>query len=171
LSQGASVFKGAGHYRRAALIAIRNGTNAYGRWGRIVDSIRPSAPAYHEHKAESDRLCDRLYWVEVTDPEGVEKCSAGGGTSPAEAAAVINTWAEAWLAHDTTLSDEDYAKVARVVPEGWQFELYKYKRPVRPTLTVIEGSRDLSGTQLPLQLTAPHVTLFSVATQRHAPNL
>ena len=106
----------------AALVAMRHGMNVYGWWARIeVDSPE----TLHKQNAEADRL----WWVDVINPEGVREDSYGGGTSPAEAAAVawITTCVGAWWVHPS-LSDEDYAKVPRVVPEGWQFELYA--RPV-----------------------------------------
>jgi hypothetical protein len=101
----------------AALIAIRHGTSAYGRFARIEVN---SPETLHEQNAEADRL----YWVDVINPDGMVEDVCGGGTTPAEAAAVawITTSVGAWWQHPT-ISDEDYAKVSRVVPEGWQFEL------------------------------------------------
>jgi hypothetical protein len=110
----------------AALITMRSGTNAFGRWVRMDDSLDKS----HEMNAEGDRL----WWVNVIRPDGVMDDTCGGGTSLAEAAAVawITTSVGAWWWQHPTISDEDYAKVPRVVPEGWQFELHA--KPVRPTL-------------------------------------
>ena len=101
----------------AELIAMRNGTNAYGQWVRMDDSL----DTLHESNAEADRL----WWVDVIRPDGVMDDTCGGGTSLAEATAVawITTCLGAWWRHPS-LSDEDYAKVPRQVPEGWYFELY-----------------------------------------------
>ena len=101
----------------AALTAIRDGTSAYGRWVRLDD---------HSLEAEADRL----WWVDIIDPDGVAPDSCGGGMTSAEAAAVawINTCLLAWWL-EPKLSDKDYAQVPRQVPEGWQFELYS--APVR----------------------------------------
>ena len=73
---------------------------------------------------------DRLWWVDIIDPDGVAQDSCGGGMTSAEAAAVawINTCLLAWWL-EPKLSDKDYAQVPRQVPEGWQFELYS--APVR----------------------------------------
>ena len=109
-----------------ALIGMRKGTNAYGRWACIeVDSPE----TLREQSAEADRL----WWVDTIDPTNTVELAIGGGTSLAEAAAVawINICVGAWWRHPS-LSDEDCAKVPRAVPEGWQFEVYA--RPVRPNV-------------------------------------
>ena len=79
-----------------------------------------SLDTLHESNAEADRL----WWVDVVRPDGVIDDTCGGGTSRAEATAVawIITCLGAWWQHPS-LSDDDYAKVPRLVPEGWQFEL------------------------------------------------
>ena len=96
----------------AALTAIRNGTSACGRWARLDD-----------HKAQAE--ADRLWWVDIINPEGMQEM-VGAGMTSAEAAAVawINTCVHAWWLRPG-LSEEDDAKVPRYVPEGWQFELPK----------------------------------------------
>ena len=93
-----------------------------------------------KNQDEANAEADRLWWVDVIRPDGVMDDSCGGGTSLAEATAVawVTTCLGAWWS-EPGFSDEDDAKVPRHVPDGWQFELYK--RPVRPVLTVIEGSR------------------------------
>jgi hypothetical protein len=119
----------------AALMTMRDGTSAYGRLACLDQRME----AYHQWVAEADRL----WWVTIIDPEGTEQAAVGGGTTPAEAAAVgwINTYLLAWW-DKPCLSDEDYAKVPRNVPEGWQFELHA--APVRrpPVLKVIQDSLD-----------------------------
>ena len=77
--------------------------------------------AGYEDVNDADRL-----W---RDPANTTDPAVGGGTTLAEAAAMawINTCVGAWWRHPS-LSDADYARVPRVVPEGWQFELYA--RPV-----------------------------------------
>ena len=119
----------------AALTEIRNGTNVYGRWILFSDDMK--------NQDEANAQAGRLWWVNIINPEGVEETVCGGGITPAEAAAVtwINTCVCAWW-RQPGLSEEDDAKVPRRVPDGWQFELYK--RPVRPVLTIIEGSRNQS---------------------------
>ena len=101
----------------AALISMRNGTSAYGRMGCLDQSM----DQYHWWVAEADRL----WWVDIINPEGVEETACGGGITSAEAAAVawINVCLCAWWVQPG-LSDEDDAKVPRHVPEGWQFELH-----------------------------------------------
>jgi hypothetical protein len=89
----------------AALTAIRNGTSAY---------------ANYEYE-EAERY---LWWVDINSPDGLEDW-CGRGITSAEAAAVawITTCLPAWW-EQPGLGDEDYAKVPRHVPDGWQFELY-----------------------------------------------
>jgi hypothetical protein len=110
------------HDIEAALCAMRNRTNAYGQWARLDQHM----VNYHQVLAETDRLC----WVDIINPEGVEETACGGGITPAEAAAVawINTCVCAWWLHPD-FSDADDAKVLRQVPDGWRFELYA--SPVR----------------------------------------
>ena len=100
----------------AVLTTIRDGTNAYGRLVRWGDHFESD----DEVKAEADRL----WWVTIIDPDGVGLRCHHGGTSLAEAIAVawINTCIPAW--RWPALRDEDYAKVPRKVPDGWQFKLY-----------------------------------------------
>ena len=110
---------------------MRNGTSAHGRLACLDQSM----DQYHRWVADADRL----WWVDIINPEGVEETACGGGITSAEAAAVawINVCLCAWWLQPG-LSDEDHAKVPRRVPDGWQFELCA--SPVRPTLTVIDGS-------------------------------
>ena len=110
---------------------MRNGTNVYGRWIQFSDDLK--------NQDEANAEADRLWWVNIINPEGVEETACGGGITSAEAAAVtwINTCLCDWW-RQPGLSEQDDANVPRRVPEGWQFELYK--RPVRPVLTIIEGS-------------------------------
>ena len=115
----------------AALTDIRNGTNVYWRW--VQNDLK--------NQDEANAEADRLWWVDIINPEGVEETACGGGITPAEAAAVvwINTCLCDWWSQPG-LSDAGLdAKVPRHVPDGWQFELCA--RPVRPVLTIIEGSR------------------------------
>jgi len=117
-----------------ALLAMRKGTSAYGRWARMeVDSPE----TLREQNAEAARL----WWVDIVDPTNTVELAIGGGTNLVAAAAVawINPCVGAWWRH-RSLSDEDYATVPRVVPEGWQFEMHA--RPARPLLRAIESSRD-----------------------------
>ena len=62
---------------------------------------------YHQVLAETDRLC----WVDIINPEGVEETACGGGITAAEAVAVawINTCVCAWWLHPD-FSDADDAK-------------------------------------------------------------
>ena len=122
----------------AALTDIRNGTNVCGRLARFSNELK--------NQDEANAEADRLWWVNIINPEGVQETVCGGGITPAEAAAVtwISTCVCAWWSQPG-LSEEDDAKVLRHVPEGWQFELYA--RPARPVLTIIEGSRDLLGSE------------------------
>jgi hypothetical protein len=98
----------------AALVAMRDGKSVYGRWVR-------------RDNFEADADADGLWWVTVIGPDGVDQGCYGGGTTSSEAAAVawINACVCAWWAQGPGLSGEDYAKVPRRVPEGWQFELYE----------------------------------------------
>ena len=96
--------------------------------------------AFVDKDRDAIEAADRLWWVTIIEPDGEEWLGLGGGITWAEAAAVawINfciglSWSKSGL------SEEDDAKVPRQVPEGWQFKLYM--RPVRPVLTIIEGSR------------------------------
>jgi hypothetical protein len=100
----------------AALTAIRDGTSACGRWARLDDHFS------NFDKVEAE--ADRLWWVDIINPEGVQEM-VGGGMTSAEAAAVawISTCVHAWWLQPG-LSEEDDAKVPRHVPEGWQFELH-----------------------------------------------
>ena len=112
------------HDIEATLTAIRNGESAIQQWR--------SGGYFESHD---------LWWVTIIFPDGERHSAVGGGTTSSEAAAVawitcVIPW---WLCPD--LSDEDYAKVPRHVPDGFQFELHAV--PVRPALKVIEGSRDL----------------------------
>ena len=95
---------------------MRNGTNVYGRWVQFSDDLK--------NQDEANAEADRLWWVNIINPEGVEETVCGGGITPAEAAAVtwINTCVCAWWSQPG-FSDSDDAKVPRHVPEGWQFEL------------------------------------------------
>jgi hypothetical protein len=138
----------------AALSAMRNGTSAYGRWMRLEDSLEyllfrhdggGLSSALSHKSLENDRKAnaeaDRMWWVTIIEPDGDEEgLVLGGGTTLAEAAAVA--WINSCIGpswRNSGLSDEDDAKVPRHVPDGWQFELHA--RPVRPVLTIIEGSR------------------------------
>jgi hypothetical protein len=137
----------------AALDTMRNGTSPYGRWMRLEDSLEyvlfrhDGGVLSHalSHKSfENDRKAnaeaDRLWWVTIIEPDGEELVGLGGGTTLAEAAAVA--WINSCIGiswKDSGLSDQEDANVPRHVPEVWQFELHK--RPVRPVLTIIEGSR------------------------------
>ena len=90
----------------ATLTAIRNGTSAVCVWSRLCSQVIEKRD---------------LWWVTSISPDGQR--DPGGGFTLAEAAA--DGWIAAflpwWCCPD--LSDEDYAKVPRHVPEGWQFEL------------------------------------------------
>ena len=72
---------------------------------------------YHQAVAEADRL----WWVNIIDPDGVDLGCHGGGTSLAEAVAVawINTCIPAWWSRPD-LSDDDYARVPSHVGDGWR---------------------------------------------------
>jgi hypothetical protein len=136
----------------AAHDAMRNGTSAYGRYMRLEDSLRyvlfvmsDGRNAYSRCVLTDDSLendnrakaeADSLWWVNLIEPDGSESLAVGGGATSAEAAAVawINNFVIGGWWSKSGLSDEDYANVPRVVPKGWQFELYK--RPVRPVLTI-----------------------------------
>jgi hypothetical protein len=141
----------------AALTAMRDGTSAYGRYMRLEDSLQyvlfaicDGRSVYSRCVLTDDSLAndyranaeaDRLWWVDIINPDGVEEC-CGGGTTSSEAAAVawINNFVVGWWSKPG-LSEEDDAKVPRHVPEGWQFELYA--APVRhAALKVIQGSSD-----------------------------
>ena len=128
----------------AALTTMRDGTSAYGRWMRLEDSLEcllfrddggdPSWALSHkslENYRKANAEADRLWWVTIIDPDGVDQGCMGGGATLAEAAAVawINSWIGVSWRH-SGLSDQEDANVPRDVPAGWQFELYK--RPVRP---------------------------------------
>jgi len=135
-----------------------DGTSAYGRWLRLEDSLEYvlirhvggdlSWALSHkslEHYRKANAEAERLWWVTIIEPDGGEGLVLGGGTTLAEAAAVA--WINSCIGRSWSksgLSDEDDAKVPRHVPAGWQFELYK--GPVRPVLTIIEGSH-LSGAE------------------------
>src|SRR5262245_11240274 len=92
------------------LTAIRNGTSAICVWSR-----------------RSVEKCD-LWWVTSISPDGKRHSGIGGGFTLAEATA--DAWIGDFLPWGSfpDFSDEDYAKVPRHVPEGWQFELYAAPR-------------------------------------------
>lgn len=91
------------------LSEMREGRNAYANWA--VDAVNP------------DLLpC----WVDVFDPDGVQKDPCGGGHTYEEAAAA------AWIGLnrrsgglDEPVSERDYAEIPRQVPAGWQFVPYR----------------------------------------------
>jgi hypothetical protein len=84
----------------AALTATRDGTIAYVRWRRLEEQIEVvfipydgvSVPWAWLYNSESFRRpsahTDRLWWVTIIDPDGVEFGMFGGGATLAEAAAV-----------------------------------------------------------------------------------
>jgi hypothetical protein len=117
----------------AALTDIRDGTNVFARLVRFSNDL--------ENQDEANAEADRLWWVDIIDPHGVD-IFCGGGTSLAEAVAVawISTCFLAWWSQPC-LSDEDDAKVPRHVPEGWQFE---FRTPVVPLF----GTRKPRGAQI-----------------------
>jgi hypothetical protein len=90
----------------AALTDIRNGTNVYGRWILFSDDMK--------NQDDANAEADRLWWVNIINPEGVEETACGGGITSTEAAAVtwINTCLCAWW-RQPGLSEEDDAKVPR----------------------------------------------------------
>ena len=93
----------------AALTDMRDGASVYGKW------VRDGAVGE----------TNSLYWVTLIDPDNVEQDCYGGGITSAEAAAVawINACVCAWWMDGPRLRDEDYIRIPRRVPEGWQFEL------------------------------------------------
>jgi hypothetical protein len=84
----------------AALTAIRNDMSALCLWLK----------GYLE---QGD-----LWWVTIILPDGERHTAAGGGDTPAEAAAV------AWINCVFLLWLRPLAEVPRHVPEGFQFELH-----------------------------------------------
>src|SRR5262245_48509533 len=96
----------------STLTAIRNGTSAICVWSRLDGSIEK-----HD-----------LWWVTTISPDGNRHPGIGGGFTLVEAAA--DAWIGDFLPWGSfpDFSDEDYAKVPRHVPEGWQLELYAAPR-------------------------------------------
>jgi hypothetical protein len=137
----------------AALAKKHEGISYYG-WFAWLDDVVDSDERI-PWPCTSDELsaeADRLWWVTMTDPEGVEHPAYGGGVTSGEAAAVA--WCNACLVDWVSkpgLSEEDDsvvprdvpedAIVPRHVPEGYRFKVRA--RPVRPTLKVVQGSQDL----------------------------
>jgi hypothetical protein len=90
----------------ATLTAIRNGESAICVWSRHLVEKRD------------------LWWVTTISPEGERHPAIGAGFTWDEAAA--DAWIGDFLPWGSfpDFSDEDYAKVPRQVPDGWQFELH-----------------------------------------------
>jgi hypothetical protein len=84
----------------AALTDIRDGTNVFGRLVRFSNDL--------ENQDEANAEADRLWWVAIIDPHGVDQDCCGGGTTSAEAAAVawITTCLSVWWLQPG-VSDED----------------------------------------------------------------
>ena len=96
----------------ATLTAMRNDTSVHCLW----------LGGYLE---EGD-----LWWVTIILPDGERSSEIGCGRSSAEAAAV------AWINHVFVSDEEDFAKVVRHVPEGFQFELHAAPVPALKFLEV-----------------------------------
>jgi len=143
----------------AALTTMRDGTSAYGQWIRLEEYfegvlivIRDAASVYwgqiltdkgSEAFRQANAEADRLWWVTIIDPDGEEWVGLGGGTTLAEAAAVV--WINSCIGvswSESGLSDEDNAKVPRKVPEVWQFALHE-AAVTRPALKDTENSRNV----------------------------
>jgi hypothetical protein len=71
-----------------------------------------------------------LWWVTIILPNGERDTAIGCGRSCAEAAAV------AWINYVFDSDEEDFAKVVRHVPEGFQFELHAAPVPALKFLEV-----------------------------------
>jgi hypothetical protein len=116
------------------LVGMMDGTNAFGRWVKLDDAHLPFG-------GEETRVGDTMWWADVIDPDGVARGCCGGGTTPAEAAAVA--WVEVFLGawwcdcsdqspeeflssprRFRDLSKEEYLSVPRRVPDCYHFELY-----------------------------------------------
>ena len=89
-----------------ALQEMREGRNAYANWALECDGVLPC-------------------WVDMLNPDGVEKDPCGGGHTYEEAAAA------AWIGLNRSsgalcepVSENDFNTIPREVPAGWRFVPY-----------------------------------------------